>query len=236
MAAASAQLIADYLQVPAIARAETGWALYQPRRLGLPDAGPVPLGTGDPVNPPALAEVDRAVARLRDPKNLRQLPPGLGAPGLVRRGGGSWSSRAASRSSRTPTSETCWTCRSAWARSSCMSGHPRPRETGGSTDRAGTRPAREGPATRGSWRWRWRSVQARGWRGKTLVLVADSHFEDLDKAGRLLANYTGCPVVTATRQVWARDRVLVAASAAIRRGEAAGWSWRRRRRRTAGWC
>ena len=62
------------------------------------------------------------------------------------------------------------------------------------------------------------SVPARVWRGKTLVVVADSHMEGQDKAGWLLANYTGCPVVTATRQVWARDRVLVAASAAIYRG------------------
>jgi hypothetical protein len=53
------------------------------------------------------------------------------------------------------------------------------------------------------------------WRGRTLVLVADSYFDGIDRAGQLLANYTGRPVVVSTRQVWARGRVLVTASAAL---------------------
>ncbi len=62
------------------------------------------------------------------------------------------------------------------------------------------------------------SVPPRVWRGRTLVLVADSHFDGVDRAGQLLANYTGSQVVVATRQVWARDGVLVSASAALYTG------------------
>ena len=74
VAALSAQVLVDYLQVPATARAEQGSALlYQPCRLGLPDTAPVALGA-DPRRSPPAAELASALARLRGPENFRQLP------------------------------------------------------------------------------------------------------------------------------------------------------------------
>ncbi len=61
------------------------------------------------------------------------------------------------------------------------------------------------------------------WQGRTLVLVADSHFDGVDRVGQLLANYTGSQVVAATRLVWATGGwVLVSASAALYAGPGGG--------------
>ncbi len=222
----AAQLLADHLQRPVLAHdvdesegeGELRWWLYQPRRLGLSDAGPVVLGD-DPTGAHALAEAARAISRSQEAEDLRELPQPRG--GTVRLDG----RRIIIDPVRAPLFEM-------------------PHENDLFQVAPGrdevyvyvrSRPESELEQALPAWdlgrvspgaTWALAgalgSVSPEVWRGQTLVVVADSHFDGVERAGQLLANYTGSPVVAATRQVWARDGVLVSASAALYAGPDGG--------------
>lgn len=228
------QLLADHLQRPVLARtrpqSEGGqdrrWWLYQPRRLGRPTADPVELDVAEPTGAHPL--VAAAVTRLQAAGDVRRppLPPETTVrqlplpPGAAEHQHGP---RIVVEPATEPLFETS-------RESDLLQVLPGPSEVylyARSLPDYGQEQAHPwwdlGGLRRGE---TWdlanalASLPPEVWRGRTLVLVADSYFDGIDRAGQLLANYTGRPVVVATRQVWARGRVLVTASAALfeRRG------------------
>jgi hypothetical protein len=223
------QLLADHLQRPVLTQRqpqpeggqERRWRLYQPRRLGLPTADPVELDVAEPTGAHPL--VAAAVARLQAAGDIRQTPlPPETAVRQIPLPPGAAEHRHGRRIALEPRMEPLFeTSRE----SDLLQVLPGPDEVYlyarpvPDTLNEQARPLWDlgGPRPAEAWEMAnaLPSLPLEEWCGRTLVLVANSYFDGVDRVGQLLANYTGSPVVVATRQVWARGRVLVTASAAL---------------------